>query len=104
MRLLRRGLRPGQGQGLLPGPGQLGRPAPPRGLRLPALPGQESVPPEGADADGQEFAGDLRAGGSLGPRGPPGLTTKLNNRPFVGQLERILVEPCQTYGLRNSRP
>ena len=67
------GPRRRQRQGLLRGPGQPGGSSPCRRVRLPALPGEEGLPPEGDDADGQEFARALRAGGGLGagkPRRP----------------------------------
>ncbi len=40
------------------------------GLRMPALPGQAGLPPEGDDPSGQELASALRAGGDLGLGGP----------------------------------
>ncbi len=54
-----------QGQGLFRGGRQPQGPAPRRGLRLSALPGEAGLPPEGDDAHGPEFAGALRAGGGL---------------------------------------
>ena len=44
--------------------------APRRGLRLPAMPGQAGLPPEGDDVHGQDFARAVRPGGGLGLGGP----------------------------------
>ena len=50
--------------------------SPCRGVRLPALPSEEGLPPEGDDADGQEFARALRAGGGLDFGGADELTVR----------------------------
>ena len=59
-----------KGQGLLRSPGQTGRPAPRRRLRLPTLVGEVGLPAEGHDPSVQEVARAVRPGGGLGLGGP----------------------------------
>ena len=62
-------------------------PAPRRGLRLPALPGQAGLPEEGDDPDGREFAGAVRVGGGPGPWTT--MTTQTAQKLILTRPERM---------------